>query len=66
MVKSRNQMILDLTARLTEKSIYKVPCQREAWGSHLYFWSHYFGSLFSRELLENIFLRGKKGELIQT
>ena len=33
MVKSRNQMILDLTAPLTEKSDYKVLSQREAWGS---------------------------------
>ena len=33
MVKSRNQMILDLTALLTEKSAYKNQSQREAWGS---------------------------------
>ena len=32
MVKSRNQMILDLTTPLTEKSTYKNPSQREAWG----------------------------------
>ena len=37
MVKSRNQMILDLTAPLTEKSPYKNPIQREAWGSSILF-----------------------------
>ena len=31
-VKLRNKMILDLTAPLTEKSAYKNPNQREAWG----------------------------------
>ena len=40
-VKSRNQMILDLTDPLIEKSVYKVPSQREAWGSPPYFWSHF-------------------------
>ena len=28
-------MILDLTTPLTEKFVYKVPGQREAWGSDL-------------------------------
>ena len=32
MVKSRNEMIHNLTAPLTEKSVNKVPSQREAWG----------------------------------
>ena len=38
MVESRNQRILDLTTRLTEKSVYKVPIQGEAWGDvfHLF------------------------------
>ena len=37
-VKSRNQMILDLTAPLTEKYAYKGLSQREAWGSLPSFW----------------------------
>ena len=41
MVKSRNQMILDLIAPLTEKSVYKVTSQREAWGSLPSLWSRY-------------------------
>ena len=53
-------MILDLTTHLTEKSFYKVPRQRDAWGYLPYFWSHYSSLLFSRELLENVFLRGKR------
>ena len=53
-------MILNLVAPLTKKSIYKVPSQREAWGSLPYFWSHYSSWLFSREFSENIFLRGKR------
>ena len=36
MVKSRNQMILDLTASLTEKYAYKNPSQKEAWGSYIF------------------------------
>ena len=42
MVKSRNKMILDLIAPLSEKSVYNVPNQRDAWGDISYFWSHYF------------------------
>ena len=37
MVKSRNQMIRDLTAPLTKKFVYKFPSQREAWGYLPYF-----------------------------
>ena len=60
-VNSRNQMILDLTSPLTKNSVYKVPSQREAWGSLPYFWLIIISScLFSREFLENIFLRGKR------
>ena len=59
-VKSRNEAILDLIAPLIEKYVYKVPIQREAWGSLPYFWSHYSSWLFSKEFLENIFLRGKR------
>ena len=32
MVNSRNQIILDLTDPFLEKSVYKNPSQREAWG----------------------------------
>ena len=32
MVISRKQMIIDLIAYFLEKSIYKDPSQREAWG----------------------------------
>ena len=53
-------MILDLTAPLTENSIYKFPSQREAWGYLPYFWRHYSTLLFSREFLENIFPKRKK------
>ena len=60
MVKLRNQMILDLIAPLPEKSVYKVQSQREAWGDISSFWSHYTSWLFSRNFLENIFLRGKR------
>ena len=37
MVKSINQIILDLIASLTEKYVYKLPIQREAWGSLPFF-----------------------------
>ena len=40
MVKSRNQMILDLTAPLTEKYAHKNPSQREAWGSSIFLMIH--------------------------
>ena len=59
MVKSRNKSFLNLNAPLTEKSVNKVPSPREAWGYIPSFWSHYFAWLFSREFLENIFLKGK-------
>ena len=36
MVKSRNQIFLDLTIPLTEKSAYKDSSQAKAWGSHFY------------------------------
>ena len=60
MVKSRNQMILYLTAPLTEKYVYKFPSQREAWGSLPSFQNHILHVYFSRDLWENIFLRGKR------
>ena len=59
-VKSRNQGFLDLTAPLIEKYAYKYPSQREAWGSSLFFGDSYSFLLFSREFLNNIFLRGKR------
>ena len=60
MVKSRNQIILDLTASLTENFVYKDPSQREAWRSIPSFWNYYSVWFFSREYLENIFLREKR------
>ena len=53
-------MILDLTPPLTEKYVYKVPSQRQGSGSLPSFWIYYSARLFSREFLENIFLRGKR------
>ena len=41
MVKSRNEVILDLTSPFTENFVYKVPMQGEAWGSLSSFWSHF-------------------------
>ena len=55
---SRNQMILDLTAPFLEKSLYKNPSQREAWGSLDLF--HNSTSRYSREFLENIFRKNKE------
>ena len=60
MVKSRNQMILDLTGPLTEKYFYKVPSQRKAWGSLLYFWSHYFYLIIPKRVLGEHFPKRKK------
>ena len=57
MVKSRNQMIIDLTAPLTKNSAYKNLSQREAWRPFLLF--HNCTRLFSREFLENIFPKRK-------
>ena len=60
---SRNKMILDLTAPFPQKSVYKDPSQREAWG-----WSFYISLEDSIILHDNIqerswrifFLRGKR------
>ena len=60
MVKSRNQMILDLTAPLTKKFIYKVPSQREAWGSLPSFWESLFCLIFLKKVLGEHFPKRKK------
>ena len=60
MVKSRNQMILDLTAPLTEKSVYKFPIQEEAWGSLPYFWDSLFCVIILKIVLGEQFPKRKK------
>ena len=58
-VKSRNEAILDLTAPLTEKYVYKVPSQREAWRPyHTFLESLFYLLIIKREFLEKIYLRG--------
>ena len=57
-VKSRNQMILDLTAPLIEKSSYKDPSQREAWGSFDY--SIILPHDIEESSWRTFFLRGKR------
>ena len=52
-------MIIDLTAPFPEKSVYKNPSQRDAWGS--FDDSKIIPNLFSREFLENIFPKTQKG-----
>ena len=59
MVKSRNEAILDLTAPLIEKYVYKVPSSREAWGSHLSFRVIILPKILKRFLGEH-FLEGKE------
>ena len=53
-------MILDLIAPLTEKYVYKIPSQIEAWGSDLSFGVIILPVYFSSEFLENIFMKGKR------
>ena len=58
---SRNQMILDLTAPLIEKSTYKDSSQTKAWGfdfslRELLFCLFFLSSVF----LENFVLQGKR------
>ena len=62
-VKSRNEAILDLTSPLTEKSVYKVPSQREAWGS-LPFFGINFLLYYSQESSWRTFSYEEKGERI--
>ena len=54
MAKSRNQMFVDLTSHLTEKSIYKVPSQR---GLRDLF--HIFGVIILKRVLEEHFPKRK-------
>ena len=60
MVKSRNQMILDLTAPLTEKYVYKVPIQREARGSLPSFGVLILPDYSQESSWRTFFLRGKR------
>ena len=60
MVESRNQRILDLTAPLTEKYVYKVPSQREAWGSHLSFLESSLCLIIFKRVLGEHFPKRKK------
>ena len=60
-VKSRNEVIMALTAPLAEKCVYKVSSQGKAWGSHLSFGKSLFCLFyFSSEFLENNFLKEKR------
>ena len=64
MVKSRNQMILDLTAPFTEKSSYKKK-DKERLGDLLYLDDSIIVPHYSQESSwRTFFLRGKKRELI--
>ena len=59
-VKSRNQMILDLTSPLTENSSYKNPSQKEAWGSSIFLGESIILPDYSQESSwRPFFLRGK-------
>ena len=51
-------MILDLTTPLTEKSAYKNPRQREAWGSFVH--SIILRDYSQESSWRTFFLRGKK------
>ena len=62
MIISRKQLTLDLTAPFPEKSIYKDPRQREAWGYFDY--STILPDYFQESLWRTFFLRGKR-KLIQ-
>ena len=54
-------MVLDLSAPLTEKSSYKNPRQREAWGSSIFWLFHNFYLIILKRLLvEHFFERGKR------
>ena len=57
MVKSRNQMILDLTAPFTKKYSHKNPSQREAWGYFAY--SRILSDYYRESSWRTFFLRGK-------
>ena len=59
-VKSINQMIIDLIAPLTENSIYKVPSQREAWGSLPYFWESLFCLIILKRVIGEHFPKRKR------
>ena len=58
MVKSRNQMIIDLTAHFLGKSATKNPSQREGWGSSDY--SIILPLDIKESSWRTFFLRGKK------
>ena len=59
-VKSRNQMILDLTTPLNEIFFYKVPRQREAWGSLPVLESLFFCVIIIKRVLGEHFPKRKK------
>ena len=54
-VRSRNELIIDLTAPLTEESVYKVSSQGKAWELIYLLDSLFFLFDFSSEFLENNF-----------
>ena len=61
MVKSRNQGFPDLTAPLTEKSMYKYSSQAKTWGSDFYLRELLFFLVFlSSVFLENISYKEKR------
>ena len=59
-VKSRNEVILDLTAPLAEKCVYKVSSQGKAWELIYILESLFCLFYFSSEFLENNFLKEKR------
>ena len=60
-VKSRSQMILDLTAPLTEKYAYKEPSKREAWRSSMFLVIHILPD-YSQESSWRTFFAERKNE----
>ena len=59
-VKSRNEVIMDLTAPLAEKCVYKVSSQGKAWELIYILDSLFCLFYFSSEFLENNFLKEKR------
>ena len=59
-VKSRNEVIMDLTTPLAEKCVYKVSSQGKAWELIYILESLFFLFYFSNEFLENKFPERKK------
>ena len=59
-VKSRNEVIMDLTGPLAEKCVYKVSSQGKAWELIYLLESLFSLYYFSSDFLENNFLKEKR------